>query len=169
MTCQYHIKMLIIHIRDSMTALAEQHPFACCVFFKACMLIGPDMIRRQIGKDADLKWNTGSTMHHQSLGRYFHDADLAACLHHLCKIFLHKIGFRRSVAGRNMSITDNGLNGSDQSHLVSSMLQNSFYHKCSSGLSLGSCDSDHFQLLRRMIKIRCGQHGKRITAVLHQY
>ena len=122
MPIQHHVKMPVIHIGDPKPALTKQTPFALCIFLKTGMLVGTDVIRGQIGENTDLKGNPRRPVHHKTLGRDFHDADLAARLHHLRKILLDQTGFRRGIVRRNVSFSNDRLNGSDQPHLIPRML-----------------------------------------------
>ena len=152
MTVQYHVKMFIINVCNAKSALTEQHPFACRIFFKTCMLIWSNMIRCQISENTDFKGDACCPVHHKSLRGYFHDAELAACLHHPCEILLNEVRLRCGIACRNMLLTDDNLDGAHKSHLIACMLENSFYHKSRGRLSLGSGNADNLHLLCRVVK-----------------
>ena len=91
-------------------------------------------------------------MQHQPLWGNFHNHTITASFHHFVKILLNYIGFWCGIRSRYYLISDNCLNSTDQTNLVSGIFQNGFYHIGSSGFSLGSGNSDCFQLLCRMSK-----------------
>ena len=149
--CKHLIKMLVIAVHDTDAALAEQETFAVHVVFKALVLRGSDVIRLDVGKNTDLKRDTCGTVQHETLGGNLHDSHIAAVLQHPVEIFLDFHGFRRGVAGRDMSLTDDGLDGSDEAYLVARGFENGFDHVSSCCFSLGSGNTDDFQFLRRVI------------------
>ena len=90
--------MGIIPVKNSYFALSEQHALTVKIIIKILVLIRADMIRLNIGENANVKSKAGSPVEHKSLGRNFHDYTVASCLRHLCEIFLDQIGFRRSIS-----------------------------------------------------------------------
>ena len=78
------------------------------------MLVGTDMIRRPVRKDSDVKQNSRRPVKLQSLGRHLHNRHLAARFHHGREIRLNRVGFRRRIAGRNMTVPDDRLTRSNQ-------------------------------------------------------
>ena len=160
-------KPLVVHVADADPALLEQQPLAPFVIFKVLVLIRSDMVFPQIGENADLKGDPRRPVKHKPLGGNFHDHTVAASLHHLGKIILDGVGFRRGVAGRDRTVSDQGLDGADQPHLVSHFLQNRLHHISGGGLPLGPGNADHLQLLRR-ISVVSGRHQRQcIPGVFH--
>ncbi len=52
----YHIlRVFVIAVYDPDAALTEQHSLALHIFFEACMFVRPDMVRRDIRKNSDVK------------------------------------------------------------------------------------------------------------------
>ena len=134
--------MGIIRIDNTQTALLEKQGLALQIFLKRCMLIWSDMIRFDIGKDADIKGKTIHTMHHKSLGRYFHDRIITAGIQHLAEKLLHHIGFRCRIIGRDLFIPDDGFDGTDQTNFKTCIFHDGLDHVGGRRLSLGSCDTD---------------------------
>ena len=161
------LKVFIISVDNSHTTLPEQHRFASEIIIKILMLIRSDMVWLDICKNAEIKDKSLCSVKHQSLRRYFHNNSIAACFYHIMKIFLHHVGFRCCVSCRNMLLTDDRLNSSDQANLISCILKNRFHHVCCCCFSLGSCDSDSFQLPGRMSEPCCGNKCHCITCVLY--
>ena len=64
-----------------------------------------------------------------------------------------------------MSLTDDGLDGSDEAYLVARGFENGFDHISSCCFSLGSGNTDDFQLLRRVIVPGCGNQGHRVAGI----
>ena len=66
-----------------------------------------------------------------------------------------------------MFFSDNRLDSSDKTYLVSSILKDGFYHIGGCGFSFCSCDSDGFQFLCRMSEPCSGNKRHGITGILH--
>ena len=61
------IKMLIVPVHDSYTALLEKHGFAMKIIIIILMLIRSDMVWLDIGKNTEIKDKSLSSVQHQSL------------------------------------------------------------------------------------------------------
>ena len=133
------------------------------------MLIFPDVIRCQIRENADIKLDARGAVELQALGGYLHDNHLAARIHHLGEVFLHLVGLRRGVVGRDVSVADDNLDGADKAGGDTSMLQDGSDHEGSGGLALGSGNADDLQLLRRILEVSCGYQGQGVAGIFHQY
>ena len=132
----------IVYIGDSQPALLEKQSLAPFVILKILMLVGADVVMAQVGKDPDLKGDPRGPVQHQPLGGNLHDHAVAARLHHFRKILVDGVGFRRGVGCRDLLFPDDRLDGPDQPHLVSHILQDGLDHIGGGGLSLGSGDAD---------------------------
>ena len=132
------------------------------------MLIWPDMIRLNIGKNTKIKDKALCSVKHKSLGRNFHYHTVTACFNHIMEIFLNHIRFRCGIACRNHLITNDGLNSSDESHLISGIFKNGFYHIGCCGFPLGSCNTNRLQFFCRMSEISGRNKCHGIAAVLHK-
>ena len=131
------------------------------------MLVRSDMIFSKVGENTNLKFNSRRTVQHQALGRHFHHNTVAAFFHHLCKILMDGKGFRSRIICRNRFITNQRLNGTNQSHLMADSFQNRFHHIGCGCLSLGSCNSNHFQFLCRISKISGWHQSQRISGIIY--
>lgn len=85
-------------------------------------------------------------MKHQCLRRYFHNNIFQSCVRHLTERFLYDIRFWCCIDGWNSLISDDCLNRSDQSCLLSCMFEDCTDHIRCCCLSFGSCDTDRCQL-----------------------
>ena len=83
------------------------------------------------------------------------------------KIFLYHIGFRCRVGCRDMFLSDNSLNGADQTNLISGILKDGFHHIGCGCFSLGSGDTDGFELFCRMSEPCCGNKGHGVAGILY--
>ena len=72
----------VVSVHNAHPALLEQKPLAMQIFFKAGMLIRPDMIRLDIRKNAEVKHEALASVLHQRLGGNLHHHRIAALLHH---------------------------------------------------------------------------------------
>ena len=132
------------------------------------MFIWSDMIRLNICKNTKIENKSLSSVKHQSLGGNFHNHTVTAGFCHLMEIFLNHIRLRCCVLCRNHFVTDDRFNGSDQSHFISGIFQNRFYHIRSGCFSFCSCDTDCFQFLCGMSEI-CGRNKRhRISCIFHK-
>lgn len=131
------------------------------------MFVRSNVIRFDIGKDTDIKSESCGSMKHQSLGGYFHHCTVTAFIQHLPQVFLHQKRFRCGIGRRDHGISDDCLDGSDQTHFVTGIFQNGFYHVSRCGFSFCSGDSDHTQLISRIIIVGCCHKCHRIPAVLY--
>ena len=131
------------------------------------MLIGPDVIRLNIGKNPDLKGESRRPVQHQPLGGNLHHGTVAARVQHFPEILLYQQRFRRGVCGGDDMISDDGLDGADQPHLIAGIFQDGLHHVGGGGFSLGSGDADHLQLISRIAVPGCRDDCHGITAVLH--
>ena len=104
-------------------------------------------------------------MKHQRLGGNLHDHTVTSCVHHLSEIFLNHIRFRCGIDCRNGFLADNRLDGSNQSHMISGIFQNRFYHISGRRFSFGSGHTDGLQLSGRMSEISRGDTRQSIPGV----
>ena len=125
------------------------------------------MVMAQIGENPDLKRDSRGTIQHQPLRRDFHYHTVAAFFYHFRKIFLNGIRFRCGIRCRNVFLTDNCLDGSDQSYFMPYGFQNRTDHISRSGLALGSGNSDDFQFFCRITEICCGSQCQSVTGIFH--
>ena len=94
-------------------------------------------------------------MHLEALGGYLHDTGVTACIHHLAEGLLDHIGlWSRITAWCHLSM-DQGSDGTNQSHIITSILQDCLNHEGGCGLTLRSSDTDDPEFLSRIVKIRC--------------
>ena len=119
------------------------------------MFIRADMISSEIRKNTDLKRNPCCPVEHQSLRRHLHDHAVTSFFYHLCKILMDRIGLRCRIGCRDLFLSDDRLDRSDQSDLMSCLLQNRLDHISGRRLSLCTGNSHNLQLLCRIPKIRC--------------
>ena len=157
--------MGVVPVDNAHPALFEQQALAALIFLEAGMFVGADMVRFQIGKNAQVKHKTLGTVKHQPLGGHFHDHRVHARFHHPCKVFLQRIGFRGGIARMDALFADNHLNGSHQSHLVTRVFQYGFHHVGGGSLPLGAGDADHPQFLRRIAKVSRGDKRQGIPGI----
>ena len=160
-------KMRVIQIGKSLSGLPEQHGLTCHVFFKILMFVRPDMIRREIGEQAVIEFDTCSTIQLKALGRSLHNNTLAACIHHLSEIAVNVIGFRSGIVYRDMLISDDNLYGPDHTGLQTDGFQKVMNHISGCGLSLGSGDSYGFQLPCRITEPCSRDQGHSLSGVFH--
>ena len=147
--------------------LAEQHGLAGEVLLEGGVLVWPDVIRLNVGKDADLEGKAVHPVHLEPLGGNLHDRALAALIQHLPEILLHQIALRRGVRRRDVGVADDRLDGADESHPVTRALQDGFYHVGGGGLPLGAGHADDLQGIRRIVKPGRRQEGQRLPGVLY--
>ena len=108
------------------------------------MFVWPNMVGFYIGKDTEIKSDSGGSVQHQSLRGYFHDHAVAAFVCHLCKIFLDEMRFGCGVGGGYVFFSDDGLDGADQSYFVTGVFEDGFDQIGGGGFSFGSCNADGF-------------------------
>ncbi len=161
------LPVCIVLIDDTGPALLEQQTLTVQIILEIPVLPFADMIRLQIGKDAEVKDKALRPVQHQSLGRYLHHHRITASVGHLPEIFLHQIRFRRSVVCRNVRIADDDLDGADQSHLPARLLQNGTHKISTGGLPFCSRNADDLHLLSRMAEESSRQEGHRIPGIRH--
>ena len=147
--------MFVIHIDNAKLTLLEQQPFAVYIVFKTCVFCRSDVIRFNVRENTNLKRNACRPVQHQSLRRYFHHNTVASCFYHPVKIRLHGVGLRGRIGRRDMLLSDDRLDRSDQSDFVSRTFQDGSDHIRGRGLAFCSGDTDHFHFFRRIIKICC--------------
>ena len=83
------------------------------------------------------------------------------------EIFLNHIRFRCCIGCRDMFLSNNGFDRSDQANLISCIFKDRLHHVSGGCLTLGSRDSDRFQFLRRMSEPCCGNKRHGITGIFH--
>ena len=125
------------------------------------------MVLPQIGKDSNLKRNSGCPVKHKPLWGNLHHNTVAPCLDHFRKILMNRVGFRRCVVSRYWLIANNCLDSTNQTYLVSHALQNGFYHIGGGGLSLCSGNSDNLKLICRIAEVRRRHQSQGVTGILH--
>ena len=137
------------------------------ILLKAFVLLWSDMVRGNIGKQAEIKADAAHPVEHHGLGGDFHDHMGAACVHHFCKIFLYQIGFRGGVGCGIFFRADDSPIGADEPHLFTGGLQDGLHHIAGGGLPLGPCDPDGHQLFGRIAESGCGKLRQGQTSVFH--
>ena len=80
---------------------------------------------------------------------------------------MNGIRFRCRIRCRNHFLSDNGLNGSDQSYFMSDSLQNGFDHIGRGRLSFCPCNSNNVQLLCRIAEISGRSKCECVPCVFH--
>ena len=106
------------------------------------MLIRSDVIRLQICKNTDIKGKATHAVQHQPLRGHLHNDCIQPCIHHFPKALLNDIRLRCGIHRRNMLLTDDRLNRTDQAYLIAGVLQNRFDHIGRCSLSLRSGNSN---------------------------
>ena len=117
----------VIPVHNAHPALFKQKSLTMQIVLKAGMLVGADVIRLDVCKNAEIEHKTLASVLHQRLGGYLHHHRVAALLHHPRKIGLEHIGFRRGVLRMDMSVSDDHLNGAHQPHLQPRIFQNGLH------------------------------------------
>ena len=119
------------------------------------MFIFPNMVFCKVCKNSIIKFKSTCSMKHQCLRRYFHNNIFQSCVRHLTERFLYDIRFWCCIDGWNSLISDDCLNRSDQSCLLSCMFEDYTDHIRCCCLSFGSCDTDRCQLFCWISKVCC--------------
>ena len=164
---EHIFKPRIVSVGDSKLTLFEQQSLTAFVIFKIRMLVRADVVFSQIGENPDLKRNAGCPVQHQPLRGYFHHNRVTSGFHHLGKIFLDRVRFRRRICRRDMFLSDDRLDRSDQSYLASDLFEDRPDHIGCCRLPLCPGDPDDLQLICRIAEI-CRRHQSQcIPGVLH--
>ena len=135
---------------------------------KISVLIWSYMIRLNICENSEIKHKSLCSVKHQTLGGHLHYHAVAASFHHLMKILLYHIRFRSRICRRNYFVSDDRLDRTDQTNLVSCVFQNRLYHVCGRRLSFCSCNSDCFQLFCRVAEIGGRNKRHRIACIFYK-
>ena len=152
MTLQYALEVLVIRVKNAVSALLEQKALAVQILSEILVLIRTDMVRRYICKNADFKSHAAHTVKLQCLRTHFHDSSIASCFNHLRQIVLHDVTLGSRVQSRDVPVTDDGFDSSDKAYLFTSILKYRLNHVSRRGLALGSGDPDDLQLVSWMIE-----------------
>ena len=167
MALQHRVHMGVVTVDNAHPALPKQQTLAVQILLKAGMLVGSDMIRFQIGEYPQIKHKPLGAVEHQPLGGHLHNHRIHARLHHLGKVLLQSIRFRRGIARVDVFPADDHLDGAHQAHLVTRIFQNGFHHVGGGGLPLGAGDADDPQFFRRISEICRGDKCHGIPSVGH--
>ena len=167
MSLSHLLPMGIVAIYNTYLTLLKQQTLAGHIFFKACMLVGTDVIRLQIGKNTVIKHKSLGAVLHQRLGGHLHHHRVKSGIHHLGKGLLQDVGLRCCIQRRNMLFTNNGFNGTHQPHLMTCILQNGFHQISGRGLALGTGDTDNIQFIRRIAEMCCGDKCHGVSGIFH--
>ena len=160
-------KMRIIGIENAQPALLKQQALAVQIVVKILVLVGSDVIRLDIGKNADLKGHPVHTVHHQALRRHLHHTDILPGIRHPAQILLYRIRLRCRVERRRMLLANDRLDGSDQSHMIARIFQNRPHHVGRRRLALCPRDPDAADFICRVVEIRCRQLGQCLARIRH--
>ena len=159
--------MGIIGIENTLSALFKQQALTVDIICQILMLVWSDMIRLQIRKDTIVKHKAADSVQHQSLAGHLHDNTFTAGIHHLPEGFLHHIRLRCSIGRRDLFLSDDRLDRTDQTCLIAGMLKNGTYHIGRCCLSLGAGDTDRCQLSCRMSEKCCRGLCQCQSCILH--
>ena len=159
--------MRIVTVDDPYPALAKQHRLASQILVKVCMFSRCDMIGLNVGKNTIIKDKSLCAVHLEALRGRLHHYHLTARLFHFFKILLQIIRLGRRMRWRNHFLSDNCLDGSHQTDLISCSFQNILDKVRCRRLSLRACHTDDLHALCRIAKIVCREKRHRITGVLH--
>ena len=151
----------VICICHSYPALFKEAALHLKILGEIFVLTCAYVIRRKVRKNTDLKHDSGSPVHHQGLGGYFHDRAGAARFDHLMQIFLDKCRLRSRILRRDMRIADNCLDRTYEADFVAGVLEDRADHVGGRCLSLSSGDSYDRDLIRRIFIPGCRyeRHG----------
>ena len=166
-TFRHLLPVGVIPVHNAHPALFKQKSLTVQIVLKAGMLVGADVIRLDVCKNAEVEHKALASMLHQRLGGYLHHHRVAALLHHPRKIGLEHIGFRRGVLRMDMGVPDDHLDGAHQSHLQPRVFQNGLHQISGGGFSLCPGDADGFQLRSRMVEPGRRQKGQRVARAFH--
>ena len=161
------LRMRIVQVEDSCSALLKEQTLAVEVLCEISMLVRADMVRRNVRKDTDLKFQTGCPVHHERLRGYLHDRTVHPRLDHIMEILLHDIRFGCRVQRMDVGIADDHLDRPDETGLMSCVVEDRLHHVGRRGLSFRSCDPDDRDLLRRIVEPGCGNERQRPPGTRH--
>ena len=160
--------MRIIFIDNSDFAMFKQFCLTGKIFCEIFVLARSDVVGRNIGKYAVIKFNTGDTVHLDSLRRNFHYHVFTAVFYHHGKQLLEFIGFRCRVLRHNCFSLHKSTNCSDNSDRFSGFFNDITNHRFRRRFSFGSGNSDRDHFLRRITEIRCGHQAQCFSSIFHQ-
>ena len=157
----------VVRVEDPHLALPEQKALAVEIIVKILVLVGTDVVGRQVGEDTYIEQESLCPVHHQGLGRDLHDDRLHARVRHIAEGLLQNSGLRRRIIGGDPHVSIEDLDRADQADPEPGRFQDGLDHIGCGRLALGARDADDLHLRRGVLVVSRCDIGHGIARILH--